>query len=396
MKNIFTITLFLLVAHCAISQNQEETQSTYTNTVERLLATEGKLTIGGYGEVQFNQPFGNDVRSNGKLDVHRMVTFFGYRFNERTQFVTEIEYEHVKEVAIEQAFLQYKINSFLNFRAGLILIPMGIVNEYHEPVAFNGVERPLVDTYIVPSTWREIGFGFTGNILPASLKYQVYVLNGFNGFDGSAHLSGANGLRKGRQKGAESYISSPNVAAKIDFYGVKSLSLGLAGYFGKTQSSLYNGIDKEDEVAEAKADSSVVGVAMISLDARYNLKGLQLRGQFVLASLNNSMEYNQFTGSDLGSAMTGYYVEAGYNVFQSFSKYKSELIPFVRYENYDTHHKVEEGLLQNKAYNKTAITTGITWKVASGAALKADIQLLNSEAETEFSKTFNAGIAVMF
>lgn len=273
---------------------------------------------------------------------------------------------------------------------------MGIVNEYHEPVAFNGVERPLVDTYIVPSTWREIGFGFTGNILPASLKYQVYVLNGFNGFDGSAHLSGANGLRKGRQKGAESYISSPNVAAKIDFYGVKSLSLGLAGYFGKTQSSLYNGIDKEDEVAEAKADSSVVGVAMISLDARYNLKGLQLRGQFVLASLNNSMEYNQFTGSDLGSAMTGYYVEAGYNVFQSFSKYKSELIPFVRYENYDTHHKVEEGLLQNKAYNKTAITTGITWKVASGAALKADIQLLNSEAETEFSKTFNAGIAVMF
>ena len=249
MKNIFTIAAILLIT---FSVSAQEEQNQYSNTAEKLLATEGKLTIGGYGEVHFNQGFGEDTRSNGKLDVHRMVTLFGYRFNERTQFVTEIEYEHIKEVYVEQAFLQYKINSFMNFRAGLMLIPMGIVNEYHEPVAFNGVERPLVDKYIVPSTWREIGFGLTGNILPASLKYQLYVVNGFNGFDGSAHLGGSNGLRKGRQKGAESFISSPNIAAKIDFFGVKSLNIGVAGYFGKTQSSLYNGIDKDDDAAEVR------------------------------------------------------------------------------------------------------------------------------------------------
>ncbi|MCF8370091.1 MAG: hypothetical protein K9H64_00625 [Bacteroidales bacterium] len=393
MKNIFTLATFLLISFALSAQDQT---NEYVNTAEKLLATEGKLTIGGYGEVHFNQAFGNDYRSNGDLDVHRMVTLFGYRFNERTQFITEIEYEHVKEVFVEQAFLQYKINSFLNFRAGLMLIPMGIINEYHEPVAFNGVERPLIDTYIVPSTWREIGFGFTGNILPASIKYQVYLMNGFNGYDGSAKLSASNGLRKGRQKGAESYISSPNLSAKIDFYGIKSLSLGLAGYFGKTQSSLYDGIDKDDKAAEAMADSSVIGISMIGLDARYNLKGLQLRGQYYLMNLSNSSEYNQFATSDLGSAMSGYYIEAGYNVFQTFNKHKSELIPFVRYENYNTHLKVEDGMVQDKAYNKTAITTGLTWKIASGAAFKADVQFLKSEAVDEYSRTLNMGIAVMF
>ncbi len=79
-------------------------------------------------------------------------------------------------------------------------MPMGIINEYHEPTTFNGVERPLIDKYIAPTTWREIGFGATGILLPLSIKYQAYVMNGFNGYNGTAQLSGKDGLRKGRQK----------------------------------------------------------------------------------------------------------------------------------------------------------------------------------------------------
>ena len=98
----------------------------------------------------------------------------------------------------EQAFLQYKINNFINFRGGLILIPMGIINEYHEPVAFYGVERPFVDNNITPTTWREVGFGVNGNILNASLKYQAYLVNGFSSYDGEGLLRGSDGLRRGR------------------------------------------------------------------------------------------------------------------------------------------------------------------------------------------------------
>ncbi|NJO92947.1 MAG: hypothetical protein HC831_31275 [Chloroflexia bacterium] len=334
------------------------------------------------------------------MDVHRLVMLLGYRFSDRVQFISEIEYEHVKEVYIEQAFLQVKINDFMNFRGGLMLTPMGIINEYHEPTTFNGVERPVIDSKIAPTTWREVGVGLQGNILPATLKYQFYVTNGFNGFDGAARLNGQNGLRSGRQKGAESFISSPNFAGKIEYYGIKGLNIGFSGYFGKTQSTLYDGIDKDDDAAMATADSSVVGVAMIGIDARYNIGGLQLRGQYYLTNLSNTNEYNEFTAdanglNDLGSAMSGYYIEAGYNLFKSTNA-KSELIPFVRYEEYNTHSSVENTISENASYNVNMITTGITWKLTPKAALKADLQFIKNEAADQYAKQFNAGVAVMF
>ena len=155
-----------------------------------------------------------------------MVLFFGYHFNDRTTFVTEIEAEHVKEFSIEQAFVNYNINPAINFRAGLLLIPMGIVNEYHEPTTFNGVERPNSDKYIIPSTWREIGAGLAGKLEFAAVRYQFYVVNGFNGYDSGGTFRGTDGLRKGRQKGAESTMSSPNLSAKVDFYGINGLKVG--------------------------------------------------------------------------------------------------------------------------------------------------------------------------
>lgn len=307
----------------------------------------------------------------------------------------------MKEVYVEQAFLQYKLNNSVSFRGGLILVPMGIINEYHEPTTFNGVERPLIDKYIAPTTWREIGFGVTGNFLPASLKYQAYVMNGFNGYDGAAHISGKNGLRKGRQKGAESYISSPNFTAKIEYYGLRGLNIGLSGYFGKTQSTLYDGVAKNDEVALAVADSSVVGVAMLGLDSRYNFKGLQLRGQFYHSKLSNSEQYNVFTVqadgtlNDVGSAMIGYYAELGYNVFRSLET-KKELIPFVRYEFLNTHHSVENNISKNIAYRKEAIITGFTLVLAKGAVAKADMQFIKTGNDNKFAKALNVGVGVMF
>ena len=342
------------------------------------------------------------MRQNGELDVHRMVMLFGYQFSDRTQFVTELEFEHVSEVFVEQAFLQHKINKSINFRGGLLLIPMGIVNEYHEPTTFNGVDRPLIDNKISPSTWREIGFGLSGTIQPVSLKYQAYVVNGFNGYDGTAKLSGKSGLRNGRQKGAESYTSAPNFTGKVEYYGINGLNLGLSGYFGNTQSKLYNGIAKNDNAALAKADSSVVGVSMVGVDARYSRKGLQLRGQFYQVEISNADQYNRFTATkggplnDLGSAMTGYYIEAGYNVFRPFEGLKSELLPFIRLEGYDTHAKVPANITRNKSYKNSVITTGLTFKLAQGAVLKADLQFVKSDAATSYTKVFSTGLGIMF
>lgn len=400
MRNLF-LTALVMTNIIAFSQVSDSPTNQYTNTADNLIVKDSKLVIGGYGEVHYNQPLNSSTYNNGSLDVHRVVMLLGYNFNEKTQFISEFEFEHVKEVYVEQAFLQHKLNNYINLRAGLMLVPMGIINEYHEPTTFNGVERPLIDKYIAPTTWREIGFGATGNVLPASIKYQAYVMNGFNGYDGSANFNGKNGLRSGRQKGAESYISSPNFTAKVEYYGIRGLNIGLSGYFGDTQSTLYDGIDKDDNASVAMADSSVVGVSMLGIDARYNLKGLQLRGQFYYSSLSNSAQYNTFSAdtdgtlNDLGSSMVGYYAEVGYNVFRSL-KTEKQLVPFLRYEFLNTHNSVENNISKNVGYEKTAITTGLTLKLTKGTVAKADMQFVKSGRDDDYAKTLNLGIGVMF
>jgi hypothetical protein len=225
-----------------------------------------KLNIGGYAQVDMTTQLQSGKRSNTSLDVSRMVLSVGYRFSDKTQFLAEVEFEHVKELYVEQAFLNHTFSDALSFRAGLMLIPMGIINEYHEPTTYNGVLRPSVDNLIVPTTWREIGAGFTGRFQDAGLKYQLYLVNGFSsyGSDGKGTLNGSGYLRSGRQRGAKSFLSAPNLSAKVDYYGIRGLKLGLAGYFGDTQSALFNNLDKSDEALMARADSSVVGINMVN------------------------------------------------------------------------------------------------------------------------------------
>lgn len=379
--------LFLL---CTLAQGQE------LNTASRMMQDEDRLTVGGYAQIDYNQPISSGAYSNGNLDVHRMVLMFGYKFNQKVQFISEVEFEHVKEVYVEQAFLQYEITPWLKFRGGLMLIPMGIINEYHEPSSFNGVERPNLDKYIVPTTWREIGAGFAGVFPTAALSYQLYVVNGFKGYDGDPYLSGASGFRKGRQKGAESFMSSPNLTFKVNYFGISGLQLGLSAYTGNSQSTLYNGIEKSDTESIALADSSVVGLTMLGMDARYNLGGLHLRGQFNYGWVANSASYNEFAGSDLGSSLGGWYGEVSYDLFYGVERFESGLIPFVRFEQYNTHASVEAPTTMNPSYKRSDLTIGLGWRMVRGAMLKADYQVFNREGEGESKQQFNMGVAVWF
>ncbi|MCK4561738.1 MAG: hypothetical protein KAT78_02430, partial [Flavobacteriaceae bacterium] len=288
----------ILISTIAIAQ---ETQQDSLRVVNRLLSdyNNNRLTIGGYAQIDYNEPDGS---TPGKLDVHRLVLLFGYKFNDKVSFLTEIEYEHVKEVFVEQAFVNYNVNANFNIKGGLMLVPMGIINEYHEPPTFYGVERPGVDHDIVPTTWREIGVGVSGKFDNLSLKYQAYIFNGFLSYkDGEGTLRGKDGLRKGRQKAAESIINSPNLSVKFDYYGILGLKLGLAGYFGKTQTD------------DTSIEASTVGVSMIGLDARYIYNSLELRGQYIYTSLSGTSDYNNLTGKGLGSKMDGLYGEIAYD-----------------------------------------------------------------------------------
>jgi len=383
MKKIGILLAFLLVSYLGYSQeeNQQQTGDVYQNAGQKLLENDNLkgITIGGYAQLDYNEPDGS---TPGKLDVHRLVLLFGYKFNDKVSFLTEIELEHVSEVYVEQAYVKYNVAKNVNVLAGLMLVPMGIINEFHEPTTYYGVERPNVDGYIVPTTWRELGIGVSGNINSASLKYQAYIFNGFISYnDGSGIIRGVDGLRKGRQKGAESVVSSANLSTKLDYYGIAGLRVGLAGYFGKTQTD------------DTTIDNTTVGVSMIGLDARYVYKNLQLRGQYIHTALSDSDEYNILTGKDIGSKMFGYYGEAAY----SFDlKGVQKLTPFIRYEAYNTHAQTEGSLVANPAYDRNELTFGLDYKVANGVAFKVDYQFLDNAAISEAKKQFNAGVGVWF
>lgn len=402
MKTTAFIFLFnILTVFIVTGQVQDSTGNSFNNSADLLLKSNSRLGIGGYGEVHYNQPLSDGQKELGTLDVHRMVMFLGYNFSKSTQFVSEIEAEYAKELWVEQAFLQHKINNYINIRAGLLLVPMGIINEYHEPVTFNGVERPIIDNKLGLSTWREAGAGVAGTILPASLKYQLYVVSGLNGYDTKAVFNGANGLREGRQKGSKAYVSSPAFTGKVEYFGIRNLNIGLSAYAGRSQSRLYGKLPEGNDEMKQRADSSSIGISMLGADARFERRGLAIRGQLYYVSLSNTNEYNKFTRStggdnDLAKSMTGYYAEAGYNVLFLFSETEKQLIPFVRYEYYNTHNTVNESLTANPAYKNKIITTGLTLKLNEKAVFKTDMQFSRSAAAEKYSRIFNAGIGVMF
>jgi hypothetical protein len=383
------IVLSVSVALMTIGANAQ-------NTAERILANNEGLHIGGYAQVDMNMPLSDEnVHYNATLDVHRLVTFIGYNFNEKSSFISEVEFEHVSEVYVEQAFLNYKLKHNMSVQAGLMLIPMGIQNLYHEPPTFNGVERTNVDKYIVPTTWREMGIAVSGSLEEHSLNYQLMIVNGFNGYNDGGVFSGKKGLRSGRQKGAKSYMTEIDFAGRVSYYGMPGLNLGASFYKGESETSKYNELNLDDAAAVASADSSKIGIQMLGVDARYTNGPIQARAQYIVADLENTSAYNDFANSDLGSVMTGYYLEGGYNLLDNKDT-DNELVVFARYENYNTHAEVAEGMDANLAYNRTENTIGLTYKIASGAAFKADYQVFKNDASSVEKKQLNLGVAVWF
>src|SRR5687767_12232133 len=134
--------------------------------------------ISGYMEMHVNAPL-DRTDGDAIVDFHRFVLIFSHSFSDRLRFVGELEVEHAfvegleeaGELELEQAYIDVLLKPSFNLRAGMLLVPVGIINERHEPPVFYGVERPFVDTVIVPSTWFDVGAGVHGR-LRGGLSYR--------------------------------------------------------------------------------------------------------------------------------------------------------------------------------------------------------------------------------
>jgi cell division protein FtsB len=343
------------------------------------------VSIGGYGEVLLESfagedQSGEDTNENATIDLLRAVIYFGYRFNDQFIFNSEVEYEHAgHEVAVEFAYIEYRPSDAFGVRGGNVLIPMGFLNEFHEPTVFFGARRPQTERVIIPTTWHENGVGIVGR--KEILDYRAYVINGFN----AAGFSEA-GLRNGRQDGAEARFD-PAVTARLDVAPTNNLVIG---------GSVYGG--NSDAFTEENADFKV-STWIVEGHAQLGWKALQVRGLYAHASLGNVTELNEFLGltgdQSVGKTLQGGYFQAAYDILANRGNGKSSLSPFFRYERVNTQASVPSGFMKDPANDQSLWTFGIDYKPIYNVVIKADYQIIRNEAETGVNQ-FNIALGYNF
>lgn len=352
------------------------------------------VSIGGYGEVLY-QNFDED-REDGapsgrtdEIDLLRAVFYFGYKFSDRFLFNSEIEYEHGTtgsgseakgEVSVEFAYIDYLARPEIGLRAGLLLLPVGFVNELHEPPVFLGARRPEVETRILPTTWRELGAGVFGDVGP--VVYRAYVVNGLD----AAGFTAASPIRGGRQKGSRARAEDFGVTARVDFVGVPGLLVGASGYTGNS-----------DQGRTADGREFGATVSLFDAHAEWRWRALQVRGLVASGSIDDAAEVNRLnnlTGaSSVGERFLGHYVEAGWDAL--YGRGAASLVPFARWEQLNTQDEVPSGFAANRANDVRVWTLGLNYRPIPQVVVKLDYQDFRNEARTGVNQ-FNLALGWLF
>ncbi len=348
---------------------QTQTQTTETDAKVEAVAEvveagsitqpqERKTTIAGYGELHYNSLSAEDPSYDvDEIDFHRFVLFFGHEFNDKTRFYSEFELEHSLagdgkpgEVELEQAFIEFDLRQDLYAKAGLFLVPVGILNETHEPPTFYGVERNDVENIIIPSTWWEAGAGMNGR-WGSSWNWDLALTSGL-----AMPTTGSNAfrVRSGRQKVAEALASDGAVTGRLRYLGVPGLQAALTMQYQFDPSQEANdGLD-DGTLLEAHIDYQRAGFGLRALYARWDFSG----------------EAVEAAGAD---KQTGWYIEPSYRL-------NSKVGFYTRYEQVDAARDRDK-------FDQWEF--GMNWWPAENVVIKFDYRDrshdLNSQAGRDFT-----------
>lgn len=387
---VIALASVLLVKQNAQAQNTATAREPEAGAADESAST----SVGGYGEINYVDPEGSP---KGVLDVTRFIVFLEHSFSDDISLFSELEVEHTKvegdhgELALEQAYLQYSLSERANIRAGLMVLPTGIINEYHEPPTFNGVQRPHFDHDVIPTTWREIGMGVVGRLPEVEgLQYRAYITSGLN----AEGFSGAEGIREGRLEGAEASMSSLAISGRLEYLH-DGLRVGGWLYYGGSAFG-------NDAIGEGLLGAPVT---MYGADAQANFGDLYLRGVIAGAGIADAQKINDAYHRDstgayedpVASAIGGGYFEVAYNVAKLISPGTSrQLLPFVRFEKYNTNASMPGSIAANKQNDRTYIVAGLTFKPTYNTAFKLDWTAADDATDEKIPGQFALGVGYNF
>ncbi|WP_340122298.1 hypothetical protein [Methylobacter svalbardensis] len=356
------------------------------------------LSIGGYGEANYqarvDDQGGRD--NKGKLknpdnaDLERLVLYVGYKFTDNILFNSEIEFEHASvegsgngngDVSVEFAALDFFIDPIANVRAGMVLLPMGFLNQIHEPPFYFGNNRPEVERQIIPSTWREIGVGLFGAITP-ELTYTTYVVNGMDAADFSSA-----GIRSGRQKGAQAYAEDLAFVGRLDYTptALPGVTVGGSAYLGNS--------GQNQTFANQQVD---VFTQLYEAHVQWKYRGLEFRTLGSWGHIDDAGVLSAAKGQTIGEENYGWYSELGYDVLPLMFKNTTQyLAPFFRYEQMDTVASAPVGFSDDETKDRKIYQFGLQYKPIPNVVIKADYRNFTAKRGS-VPDDFNLGFGFIF
>jgi len=327
--------------------------------------------FGGYGELTLNAV--QHAPDGPVVDLRRFVLYFGHNFSDRLRFYSEVEVEHAVssaddqgEVEIEQAFLDGLLGRRLNLRGGLVIMPVGIINVYHEPPTFNGVDRPDVDTLVIPSTWREPSVGIFGE-LSQGLRYQLYLVNGMN----ATGFTAESAIREGHQEAQLARASDWGFVARLDWEPRLGTVVGLSGYRATSGNRL------RDTVGS-------VPVTLLEADVRTRMGGLSARAEVAVLTIGDAAALNTALANEatdmgltapapIAQRSQGGYLELGYDLLRLVVPGSTQSVTlFGRFDYADTQASMPAGYMADPTLRRTTYTSGLVYRPIQQIGLKLD------------------------
>ena len=379
-----------------LSQEKKDRQDSQDAMADKVLSSakqantesakaDSATTIGGYGEIVYNN-FKNDTAHPATADLRRFVLSVNHRFNDKISLHSELEVEHAVtsatdkgEVALEQAYLDYSFNDAANVKAGLFLIPLGLLNESHEPPVFYGVNRNEVETRIIPTTWREGGMGLYGHS-DNGFGYDVGVTTGF---DAGKIDNPAFGVRSGHQELQLAHADDLSVYGSVKYTGQPGLLLGAGVFTGNT------GQNGAGNIALRNVNARLT---LAEVHARYQAHGFDLQALYAGGRLGDSAKVTSAIGLAAPKSLKGGYVQAAYH---AWTDGEMDFAPFIRFEKFDIDQQqdIANGIFEDPTGHDRVTTIGFNFKPVNEVVLKADYQHYQKDRG---NSSINLGIGYMF
>ncbi len=355
----------------------------------RVYGIERGLSLGGYGELHF-QGIVSDrgVGQTNVFDIPRVVLYAGYKFTPKILVNIELEFEHAEVAEVEFAYLDFLLHEAVAVRAGLLLLPIGIVNELHEPPFYNGNLRPLVERRIIPTTWREIGLGLVGEPVEG-LEYRLYLVAGMR-----ATRFGPGGWAAGRQHARMALGQDVAIVGRLDYEVLPQLHVGGAAYHG--------GADQGESLLN-DGEEVPVDTTLFEVHARFRHRGLEAKALAVVGLVRNAghvaVAVDPEGTSNIGSRVGGAYGEVSYDLAPLVVREpRFTLSPWIRVEWLDSQLDTPElvGRPEDDSQNVVAIAAGIACKPHPNVVLKGEYVNQRNAAGSAVADSVFVGAGFIF